>query len=162
MNRIDWKDLSLEKIKFFIEKKIDINTLSDYSRNFLHEICLNENLSFDAIKYLVENKIDINLKDPKNCNPLIYLISNKRMEHSMVEYLVEKNSDVNVVMDNWCKKPDKTLLHCATENENITLETVKHLIDLKINVNALTYDRDLALHNASLKQSIEIIKGKKN
>ena len=49
------KNINLEMLEFFVEKKSDLSFISNKKTTLLHAICLGENVDPKILKYLIEN-----------------------------------------------------------------------------------------------------------
>jgi hypothetical protein len=103
--------ITLDKIKFLIENKADINAQDDHGNNALHLAAPAHKL--DLIKFLIDNNVDINHKNQDGKTPAD-LIASWLIERSdmpsgaseMFEFLIKKGAIIvsNDMIDRTLKK----------------------------------------------------------
>lgn len=172
---------NIEKIKYFLERNIDVNIVDDKGKTALIHSVINNNI--EIVKLLLKNGADVNIKDKRGLTAIKYAIKNKNVEianvltthgailtktklksnldiinatkennYELVKLLIQDGIDINV-QDTY----KWTALHYAVKNDN--LEMVKLLLENGIDPNILTNLKETALMiGVDMKVNIEIIK----
>jgi len=138
---------SLEVVKFLKKTIKNINLKNKSGQSGL-TIAVNRN-SADIVAFLIKNNADVLLKDKDN-NTLSYYLLNTFNEKDASNF--EKKLNLlkeNGLVFNERQYGGNTLLHIATERNNLAL--IKRLSILNIDVNAKNKDGYSALHIASMK-----------
>ena len=138
---------TLEVIEFLSKYVKDINTKDETGKSAL-AMAVNRN-SVDVIKFLLEKGADINTKD-KVGNTLSYYLINNFKANKTIRFksklkLLEKNG----LIINQVQNSGNTLLHIATQRNNLSL--IKKLSTFKIDVNAKNKEGISAIQIAAMK-----------
>ncbi len=146
---------TLEVVKL-LSKHVKNYNLKDENGLSALAMAVDEN-SVDVIKFLLEKGADVNTKDNDNNTLSYYLINNfKTTEQKLFEDKL-KVLEENGLIVNQVQKSKNTLLHIATERNNLAL--LKRLASFNIDVNSKNKDGLTALQIGAMKaKDIKIIK----
>lgn len=138
---------TLEVIKLLSKDIKNINLKNNDGRSALTN-AVNRN-SIDVVNFLLENNADINIIDKEGNTLSFYLINTFRANNASIFNTKLKVLTKNGLVINKLQNSENTLLHIATQRQNLPL--LKKLASFKIDVNALNKEDLSALQIAVMK-----------
>jgi ankyrin repeat protein len=138
---------SLEVLKLLSKYLKNINLKNNDGRSALTN-AVNRN-SVDVVSFLLENNADINITDKDGNTLSYYLINNFRANKPEVFEAKLKILEKKGLVINQLQNSQNTLLHIATERNNLPL--LKRLASFNIDVNAENKENLSALQIATMK-----------
>ena len=103
----------------------------------------------NVVSYLLKNNADVNVKDKDGNTLSYYLINNFKVNNPEVFETKLKVLEKNGLVINQLQNSENTLLHIATQRNNLAL--LKRLASFKIDVNAINKENLSALQIAVMK-----------
>lgn len=149
---------SLDLVKHFISKGVDVNLIDGYKRTLLHNAVIYN--KFDIVEYLVNNEgININAQDSSLYTPLLYAAEKKHTDIAelLIKKLVEKDntgSTLNIMGE--LNRVQKTPLYEASQNGS--LDIVKLLAENKADLNMRTNNGVSPTEIAIQNNHVDIVK----
>ncbi|TXD54431.1 MULTISPECIES: ankyrin repeat domain-containing protein [unclassified Polaribacter] len=140
------KNNTLDVVKFLSKHVKDYN-LSDENRRSALVMAVHKN-SADVIEFLLEKTADIHTKDGNNNTLSYYLIDNYKANKPTLFEEKLKLLEKNGLVFNQIQNSGNTLLHIATERNNLAL--LKRLAPYNINVNLKNKEGLTALQSAAM------------
>ena len=125
------ENVSIEKIKFLIENKSNINSQNKYGDTPLHLACRNENISIEKMKHLIENKSDINSENKTGSTPLHLACKNENISYEMIKLLLDNKANPNLKNNIYQTFP---FLH-ACKNKRVSIEILRCMLENKADLN---------------------------
>ena len=121
------KNGSLDLVKHFVSKGVDVNLVDGYKRTLLHNAVITN--KFDIVEYLVNAEgININAQDNSLYTPLLYAVEKKQtnIAELLIKKLAEKDSTGNALnimgrSKNQNISIDKTPLYEASQNGSLDI-----------------------------------------
>ena len=138
---------NLEIIQFLTKKVKDINLQNNNGFSALTN-AVNRN-KVNVVSYLLKNNADVNVKDKDGNTLSYYLINNFKVNKPEVFETKLKVLEKNGLVINQLQNSENTLLHIATQRNNLAL--LKRLASFKIDVNAINKENLSALQIAVMK-----------
>ena len=125
-NRLDF-----ELVKFFIEKKAEINCTDNKKKNCLLNLVTNHKFkSSHYLCYLIENDSDVNLKDESGNNVLHHLSKlHTKINSKVMELLKQRISNFNEY-----NNENKRAIDLLSENKHFDFDFFKFLIENKCGI----------------------------
>ncbi|GGG39162.1 hypothetical protein GCM10011344_45060 [Dokdonia pacifica] len=146
---------TLEIVQFLSEYVKDLNVKDENGRSAL-AMAVNRNTS-DVVAFLLEKGADIQTKDKDGNSLAYYLLNTFRAKDSKVFDAKLKLLQENGLSMNQTQYDGNTLLHLATQKNNLAL--LKRVVAFDIDVNAKNNEGYTALHIAAMKaENDEILK----
>ena len=140
LHAIDYdKDDSLEKLQYFINNGVDVNSVDANDRNCLYHLSNDSHL--EHAKLLINEGIDINNTDTSGHNILHFLarhfskVDIESSQSKLIQLLIDAGANPHVF-----EKQNHTPLMLASQSGNIGI--VKVLLKNKVNVNQQYKDKN--------------------
>lgn len=157
---INDKKYNMDVIKLLLLHNANINSLPKVGMTPFEYAIYSQNL--ECVKLLIDYGANINTKNSIGEYHIFSAIKTFNME--MVHFLIERGADVNVISENggtllhWISGINTSTKYGSKLTNKQLIEIVLLLLDMGVDINNQTIEKDTALHRACWVENYELIK----
>ena len=123
-------NLSLDGLKYLVDKVSDINSINRYGDMLFHYYVTNKHSTVEGLKYIANKSTDINVLDRLGNTILTYYVENKSFIPEGLEALLDSGANLNAK-----NLYGESVLQYYVQSPSFELERMKYLVEMGARIN---------------------------